>query len=87
MESFVAPTSFQKKGLPGAFAGGGVNAVIRDGLAISGWGEGAPSVGAICSQIKITTCATREGRSATTSQVISNLRRTHFEFAKKMPEN
>ena len=85
MESFVAPTSFQKKGLPGAFAGGGVNAVIRDGLAISGWGEGAPSVGAICSQIKITTRALRAGRSAAASKVIFNLRRIHF--AKMMLRN
>ena len=85
MEPFVAPTSFQKKGLPGAFAGGGVNAVIRDGLAISGWGEGAPSVGAICSQIKITTRALRAGRSAAASEVIFNLRRIHF--AKMMLRN
>ena len=58
---------FQKKPLPGAFGGRGVNAVIRDGAAISGWGEGAPSVAAICSQIKITT---RVGRSAAASKVI-----------------
>ena len=52
-------TGFEKKPPPGAFAGRGVNAVIRDGAAISGGGEGAPSVGAICSQIKITNRATR----------------------------
>ena len=46
-----------------------------------------PSEGAICSQIKITTRALRKPRSATASKVISNLRRTHFQFAKTMLGN
>ena len=58
--------------------------MIRVGAPISGRGEGAVSVGAICSQIKITTRG--RGRSAASSKVISNLRRIHLQLCKDHEE-